>query len=528
MKVLSIGLICVGFMLLAKSVHPLARLSNNDRNSHWKYLRTLNIVFMFGYLMLIFVTWMNDVADHVNLTIAIIVSSGGVFVFLVTKLSHATIQTIAQSSKRSEYAANHDFLTNLPNRLCFLRTLESRVIQHSPFYLMCFDLNKFKQVNDGLGHHQGDQLLTLLAKRLQMNFSAQATLFRIGGDEFTVIIEGGEILDLEATLACTQSSLSVPFTLDGQQINIGCSIGISRYPDDGLSPGELLKHADLAMYESKRTNTAATFYRTELASDAAAKLALTHRLHIAIEQQHFAIHYQPIVNKDHYSLYGVEALIRWQDTDGQYISPDVFIGIAEQSNLMKDITQWVLNQVVSDIPQMKKHGFIGAVHVNLSANDFRDDLLVDLLDQWVSQGRISPDCLVFEVTESAMLVDIENVKRVMLALGKIGFKFSIDDFGTGFSSLSLLRELPVHQIKIDRSFVDSMDTLPANYTIVESAIFLSKGLHCSVVAEGVETQSINDKLVEMDCDHLQGYLHGRPQPLTEHIRSSIERGLMSA
>jgi diguanylate cyclase (GGDEF)-like protein len=478
-----------------------------------------------GYSLYLYHILLNQEDVIVHLLIAGILCGGGIFVFLVTKLSLRSYLKIENVALHAKHNALHDSLTGLPNRQNFLDQLFQNVSDGIPFTLLSIDLNNFKQVNDALGHYHGDQLLVAVVKEIEKKLINLCLLYRMGGDEFTVILEQSAGLDHEDIVQRIHQALDEPFLVKGHAIDASVSIGASNFPENSSSIDILLQQADVAMYASKAAKLPCVFYNEALNKGAAMQLDISSRLRTALATEQFELYYQPILGSDAERIHGAEVLIRWPQPDGSFIRPDVFIPIAEQSGLVGQITAWVIEKLLSDIEILDRQGFSGSLHINLSAKDLHTDALFILIKRLLAQYQFDPNRLVFEITESAMMTDLDSAKSMMLKLANEGFTFSIDDFGTGFSSLSLLRELPVSQIKIDKSFVNDMDTGQTDHAIVKSAIYLAKNLGCTVVAEGVESQMVEQALLDMSCDYFQGFLYSQPMPLAQLVQhASFQQG----
>jgi len=294
---------------------------------------------------------------------------------------------------------------------------------------------------------------------------------------------------------------------------------------------ELVRFADLAMYEAKNNNQTLIFYHDELSEKESNFLLMTNKIQMAIEQGEFMLFYQPVVCAKSGEEHGLEVLLRWPQPDGSYLSPEYFIKIAERSTLILSLTKWVIIEALNNLNNLYKAGFKGMLHINLSAQDLKSHEFFKYICSLHEKDPFISNIIIFEITESAMMTDICSAREMILALTKKGFQFSIDDFGTGFSSLSLLRELSITQIKIDRSFVNGMLTQKADYAIVKSIIFLAEQLSCSVVAEGVENHQIEQALIGLNCDFVQGFYYSHPLPIESlnmninHFERSVSKWL---
>jgi len=505
----------IGCLFLLFSLKPTCYLSRQASQENWRPLCFLIVIFIIGYSGFLYFLLFYYEPAIIHLVMATILLFGGIFVFMVIRISFNSYENIVQVAEQTEYNALHDSLTGLPNRKHFLNMLLHNIDEAIPFTLFSLDLNHFQQVNYTLGHYYGDQLLVAIAKRLKKQLVADCTLFRTGGDEFTVILTSDEHCKLIKRI---HSAFNDSYQLMHYSIESSISIGAAKFPEDSTDIEVLLQHADVAMYASKVTRQPCVFYIEALSKDASQQLEISGRLRAALASNEFELYFQPILVAHSGNIHGAETLIRWPQPDGSFISPETFITIAEKSGLITQITEWVIQETIYNLKRLDEQGFTGNLHINLSAKDLHSEALFTLLEKKLNNNEVTADRLILEITESTMMTDLTSAKKMMFRLADLGFIFSIDDFGTGFSSLSLLRELPIQQIKIDRSFVQKIDSEKTDHAIVESAIYLAKNLGCSVVAEGVENALVEAALVKLDCDYLQGYYFSKPVPLTEFIQ----------
>ncbi len=510
-------LVFLGVVLLVLALRPAIQICQKTHELGWQVLLSLIVAFTLGYTL--FFSYLMSIrsVSFVELGISAILFGGSLFVALVVSYSQKSIDQIDDIAKTERYNALHDPLTQLPNRQFCMQQLKKRIERSTPFSVLLFDVNNFKYVNEAMGHQFGDMLLKQICDRLSLVLPKQAFFSRIGGDEFVVILRTGGRQPIEEIYFEISEELSQPFSLGEYSIITSISTGVSIFPEYSTEKDQILKQADVAMYEAKRSGCGLYFYSSHLADKAKEQLTISSQLTSALHNQEFELHYQPIVHTRYNSLYGYEALIRWPQSDGTFISPAVFIPIAEQSQIIRDITDWVVNQVILDMQTFNESGIDASIHLNLSAKDLNSRALFNNLKQLVDSGQINASRLVLEVTESNMLKDLKNTKQVLDSLRDIGFKISLDDFGTGYSSLSLLRELPIDQIKIDRSFVSNMHLNEADYAIVQSSISLAHGLNCTVIAEGVEESELVTLLDTANCDYVQGYINGKALSLQDVV-----------
>jgi diguanylate cyclase (GGDEF)-like protein len=426
---------------------------------------------------------------------------------------------VARASRRLRHQATHDTLTGLSNRAELhehgARALATAARDDSLAALMLIDLDRFKEVNDTMGHEQGDRLLVDVAVRLRQLLRGDDILARLGGDEFAVLANvphRGAVGEVATRL---HRALALPFDVGGVAIELGASIGIALQPDHGEDVSTLLRHADVAMYEAKRAGSHIETYSTERDPYSAERLKLLGELRHALDNDELVLHFQPKVALSSGRVIGAEALVRWQHPERGLLGPHEFLGLAERTGLIGDITRWVLDAAVRQCAAWRRAGVELPVAVNLAAANIVDTTLPEsvahILQRWEVPGRL----LECEVSEDTVMGDPRRAGDVLERLRELGVRLSLDDFGTGHSSLSYLKRLPLDEVKIDRSFVIGMADDPSDAAIVRSTIDLARHLGLEVVAEGVETTEVLDVLAALQCDVAQGFLLSRPLPAAE-------------
>ncbi len=440
--------------------------------------------------------------------------------FYVLVFTDITAQKEAEEELR--YLANYDSLTGLPNRTLLMDRIQHGIEQAKraqKSLALCFiDLDKFKQVNDSLGHDVGDQLLQEVAKRLRTTLRETDTIARLGGDEFVVLLESYKNDDNISHVARKMlQSISEPMQLGDHTVSVSPSIGIAVYPDDAQDANALLKHADVAMYHAKdlgRNNF--QFFITEMNEKAYMQLAKETQLRQAFKDGEFINYYQPIVDCRSQSVIGVEVLMRWIHKN-KFIPPVDFIPMAEDLRLIIPMTLSLLERALSDLQQWRQAGLDLYVSVNLSTSHLEQLSLAEQTAALLNKYQLPASCLRFEVTESALMRDHEKAISTMLALNELGIQLALDDFGTGYSSLKYLKELPIDAIKIDHSFVKDIGIDPDDETIIEAILSMASSLGMSCVAEGVETEQQLAFFSSRQCYLIQGYLFAKPMPAIELI-----------
>ena len=430
-----------------------------------------------------------------------------------------TVQDITErktAEARIEYLAFYDPLTGLPNRALFMDRLRHELAaaerHNQRLSLLFLDLDRFKDINDTLGHDAGDRVLVEVARRLQKALREDETLARLSGDEFVIIAaDSGEV----ATRIAERSAraLTAPVVEGSQGFTVSASIGIAIFPEDGRTPEELLKHADIAMYRAKANGDGYCFYRAEMGMELTRKLEIARRLEAALATGKLQLHYQPQVHLSSGRLIGAEALARWCDAEWGMVSPVQFIPIAEEQGLIGTLGEWALTEACRQVQrwQEQRCPLPGRVAVNVAARQFEDDDFIDRVLRIAREAVVAPSAIELELTESGMMRDPERAVEITQALKSAGFALSIDDFGTGYSSLAYLKRFPVHKLKIDISFVRDMLSNRNDHSIVSTIIAMGKSMELETLAEGVEHAKQAEVLLVLGCQLAQGYHFGHPQ-----------------
>jgi diguanylate cyclase (GGDEF)-like protein/PAS domain S-box-containing protein len=419
---------------------------------------------------------------------------------------------------RLQHQATHDSLTDLPNRTALKTALEAAIARAGSgqtVALLMLDLCRFKEVNDTLGHHIGDQALCEVARRFQAAIG-EHFLARLGGDEFTIMLANVAGREQILGLAhCLNESLRTPIYAGGVGLDLGVSVGVALYPEHASEAAELLKHADVAMYVCKRRGSDCEFYDAGGDGNSIRRLAMVGELRHAIGTEQLTLHYQPQINLKSGRAESVEALLRWHHPQYGLVSPAEFIEIAESTDLIRPLTAWSIERALRQSAEWRNAGFTPRIAVNLSARLLQDTEFPGLLRSLLLEHGGEPGALEIEITESAMMLDPERALRVVRAIHETGVVLSIDDYGTGFSSLGYLRDLPVHALKLDRSFVEHLQERERDRSIVSSTLSMAHALGLVVVAEGVSTDWTAEYLARAGYDFAQGYFYSAAKPAEE-------------
>ena len=435
---------------------------------------------------------------------------------------------VRRSRKRAEerlaHLAYHDALTDLPNRVLLHDRLSQAMLafhrEAQPLALMVLDLDNFKAINDSLGHHAGDRALRQVAARLRAMLRDTDTVARLGGDEFAVMLPQTDLKGAALTGEKMLKRLLAPYVLDEQTLIVGASIGIAGFPEHGTDAETLLQKADIAMYAAKNAGTGLAVYAAERDRMAHRRLTLTSELREAIEHDHFACYYQPIVSLETGEVTAVEALARWRHPSRGVIAPNEFIDLAEQTGLIEPLTLLLLDKALSEWAGANA-ALAVPVAVNLSVRTFRDSALPERIADLLRLHNVPASSLVLEITENFIMSDPVRAVASLSRLHEMGVTLALDDFGTGYSSLSYLRRLPLHELKIDRSFLLALTA--EDEAIIRSTIEMAHKLRLKVVAEGVESAEIQGRLRELGCDEAQGLFVAAPAPAEEIRRWILAR-----
>ncbi|NOX07967.1 MAG: bifunctional diguanylate cyclase/phosphodiesterase [Gammaproteobacteria bacterium] len=429
------------------------------------------------------------------------------------------VNAIKAETAALEHQALHDPLTNMPNRKLLndrvqLELLKSKY-KNSSFLLMVSDLNRFKEVNDTLGHHIGDKVLKQASERLKNALRRDDLVARLGGDEFGILLPNTSMSAADTSAQKIVDLFNKPIIVDGHSLNIGISIGITEYPTHGENLNILMQRADVAMYNAKQNGLGYSLYKSEEDQNSVDRLALMNEFRIALENNELQLYYQPKVDAKTGKIISVEALLRWKHEERGFISPDIFIPLAEQTGLILSLTIWVFNRAFSDWNIWKKQGHDISIAINMSVYCLQSTNLSGTIESLLKEYNVPASHCILELTESLFMKNIDQAKHILNQLDQLGVGLSLDDFGTGYSSLAYLKQLPMDELKIDRSFIMDMINNENDAIIVKATLDMAHAMGLRVVAEGVEDEETLELLIILGCEIIQGYFFSKPIPIDE-------------
>jgi len=437
---------------------------------------------------------------------------------LSSKISHE----LDKKNEQLKHMALHDNLTGLPNRTLLADRMQQILLQSSrnkqPFALFLMDLDHFKEVNDTLGHQFGDELLKQVSLRLSEAIRENDSISRLGGDEFAVLLPQTDLAGAELCASRILNAMKPHYCINDVSTESKASIGIALYPDHGDSSETLMQFADVAMYQAKKSQSGYAIYDPSQNTHSVRRLRLMNDLRDAIEKNKITAYYQPIINNLNNKVNDIEALARWHHPELGNITPDEFIPMAEQMGLIRILTMQIIELTLKNFSDWKKQGHHDlSVNINLSVHCLQDFSLPEEIDRLLHSYNIDADKLELEITESALMLDLNRAGKVLDKLNNLGIKLAIDDFGTGFSSLNHLKNMPIDTLKIDKSFIFDMHESTTDRAVVKTIVELGHNLGCKVIAEGVENQTTLDSLISLNVDKIQGFFFSKPLPDNEFI-----------
>lgn len=518
-KTISVVLVILGMLALISALKSSIALYRRDRCPSTFCFIPVMLGFVLGYMVFAGFLSRQPAATIIELIVAIVFFGGGIFSIMIFGVVSQSMERIAFAEFQQKHNESHDPLTGLANRRLLLKTINRQAVNYETsqqrFAIIIIDINNFNHINDVFSHQKGDILLAQFSARLKEFVDEDIFLARSSSNRFTLILNDHETVNIAQYIESIQDYLDHPLTINDHEVNLTNTAGVALFPEHADNAEDILKRAEAAMYNAKRIQAPYAMYEPSASSHFYDRTELATMLQEAIKTMDFELHFQPVLNVHRPQQTTLEALIRWPLGDGYSVRPDDFIPIAEQINAIKQITHWVLETTVAQLAVWQSQLLIPHVQVNLSAKDLEDDALEPYLAKLLNRYTINPAQLTLEVTETSMMQNPVKARSVLEKIKKLGVSLSIDDFGTGFSSLSILSNMPIDEIKIDRSFVTDLLYSSNHEAIVRSTIYLAHSLDCRVVAEGVETEALGQYLISIGCDKLQGYWYGRPMNLAQ-------------
>lgn len=483
---------------------------------HKVYLLLLHWIVFMMILVVIFVTQYLNKLKRINLELSRLLMEAN----SVTKELENKCARLQENDKRSKCLAYYDGLTKLPNKTSFSDKLCEIITSNSKsakFALLFIDIDRFKEINHTLGHHYGDQLLVLITAILQNMIPPACTLYRWCGDEFVIIYEDFEDKLPPAKVAeNVLAGIRPAFEIDGKKAHITLSIGIALYPEDGCTLSDIIKSAEIAMYNSKDSGrNQYAFYTKETHTRLCRKSLIEKHLRTAIENEEFTVLYQPKYSLISREIVGYEALLRWDNEELGQVSPMEFIPVAEESGLILFIGNWVLKTACLQNAQWVQEGICYPVAVNISPMQFEQSNFSEVIQNILRETKLLPQYLELEITETILIKSVEKSIRTIKSVKEVGVGVSLDDFGTGYSCLNYLKLLPINSLKIDKSFIDDLSTCKSSRTILQGIVQLAHTMNLEVIAEGVETANQREILKEIGCDIVQGFYFSKPKSCRE-------------
>ncbi|MDQ3796150.1 MAG: bifunctional diguanylate cyclase/phosphodiesterase [Pseudomonadota bacterium] len=509
-------LLALGIFILASALFSVRDMHARARVHArvWWVLPVLTIAFIVGYVCVATLIVGQQDAGIDKLAVAAAFFWAGCFVWGMTRISQRVVREMQRIAALEHHRATYDALTSLPNRSFFVQQLQQAIAgaaSQKRLAVMMMDLDRFKLINDTLGHHYGDILLQEVSIRLHGALRSSDLVARLGGDEFGILINPVDDPRHPSIIAKHVSSvLEGPFAVEGYPADVRASIGVAYHPEHGDNANILMKNAEIAMYEAKRRSVDVMAYDPVFDTHDLDRLNILSELRQAIDQAELLVHYQPQFHAHSGALAGVEALVRWPHPRLGLLLPEEFVVLAEQSGLINRLNRWVLGIVLEQLAAWRRAGIETPISTNISVVNLQDPVLYQYIADGLRAREVTPSRLRLEITETAVMSDPNTALAAVKRLSELGVRFSIDDFGTGYSSLLYLREMPLDEIKIDRSFIANLARDNNDAIIVRSTIDLAHNMGRVVTAEGVEGQQSVDLLTRWGCDKLQGFYLSPP------------------
>ncbi len=473
----------------------------------------LIFLFLVSYAVVAWSLYHLSANETLKISISLLLLAGGAFVWIVLNLCLKSVNASVELQERAVDISLHETCTSLPNYRMFRMDMEQKVKDVESLIIVSIRFQKYHEICDVLGYARGENLLKAVAERLDTINMGVHVLYDFGSCNYCVTFEDkGAVHDFVNEVS---NSMISPFNVDGSSIQMECNMGIATFPEHGTVTVELLSHANMAANQARERSISYFHYQPWLGRELADRLEISDRLRKAIANNELKLHYQPIFKGHGDSIISVEALLRWPQKDNSYIPPEYFVRVAEHERIIHMVTEWVIGASFRQLSDWQEQGIDICMNVNLSSHDLMNPKLIQILETCREKYGLRAEKLVLELTESAVMEDIDKASYVMECLEKLGYCLAIDDFGTGYSSLHRLKTLPINQIKIDREFVKEIVGNDKDSSIVYAAASIARTFRCSVTAEGVDSKLAADQLIKLGCDYLQGFYLSKPLPPEE-------------
>ncbi|WP_413111010.1 putative bifunctional diguanylate cyclase/phosphodiesterase [Thaumasiovibrio sp. DFM-14] len=523
LKLINVCLVLAGLLLVFASITPAQKIQRQAPTLPFSLLTTLMLIFLFSYATQLGYLALKNDHLYLDFKLALFLFIGGTIIYTLLYVCQSATQFITKFQRQTQHYNDHDPLTGFPNRHHLLQQLDKKLknakSRHQELAILLIDFEDLKQVNNVLSHAAGDRLLEQLAEQITL-YSPNSYIARVAGDEFAVVIDNSNEVDTARQGKQLATVLSETVRIEHTDISLSSHIGIAQYPIDGESAEQLLQHANIAMHYARQTRVSYIFYRLGMKAISNNNLDINAQLNSAFNTDQFVVFYHPLVYSHGYCLFGAEVLIRWRLPSGKILPASEVVPFAEQTPLMRQITRRVFTHAFKDFQRWRQQGHDFQLQLNISIRDLEDENFCNFIQTSLSDYALPPDKITLELTENIAFASCRQAQRAIISLHEIGVILSMDDFGTGQSSLALLAHVPFSQIKIDHSFI--RNNTPQHQIIVETIQFIGKKFHVPVVAEGVETELHIKQAQSIGCEILQGYLFAEPMP-TEQFEQWLNK-----
>ncbi|RXJ74956.1 GGDEF-domain containing protein [Veronia nyctiphanis] len=519
LKIVAVFLVVTGLCFIIQALRSAITFYLKDKRLSTFSFLPIMLGFTLGYVVFSVYLINKPIIEFIELIVSMIFFGGGIFTVMTFSVISQSIERIAKAELQQWHQVSFDELTGLPNRRYLLKALRENIAEFkasgNEFALVSLNINNFNNINEVFTHQECDELFLAFSQRLQENLISDTLLFRSSTHRFAFFIKDTEQIELSSFIENLHCELEAPLPIKNYEVNLTNCFGIALYPSHTNTADDLIKKSESAMHAAHRSQEPFIVYESSATAALLSHDEIASMLNLAIRNMDFELFFQPVFNIKNPKKISMEALLRWPLGKGRYVSNDEFIPIAEQTYAIRKITRWVLETVFKQLEIWNEQGLSPQIQVNLSTKDLEDNEFDDYLRSLLERYQVSPSALILEITETSLMQDPDKCRLMLEKISHLGITLSVDDFGAGFSSLSILSNMPIDELKIDRSFVTDLLTSRNHEAIVRSTVYLAHSLGCEVVAEGVETEALGQYLMSIGCDKLQGYWYGRPMNLAK-------------